>query len=65
MLYSDWPSSDRYYKTLESSKWSVDMLTWHLTIELSTHVKLTQFLQIFAEDVPNMSHKEKSATGGS
>ncbi|EMH91942.1 hypothetical protein MTE2_4232 [Klebsiella pneumoniae VA360] len=32
MLYSDWPSSDRYYKTLESSKWSVDMLTWHLTI---------------------------------
>ncbi|RRE07614.1 hypothetical protein EAO28_07675 [Klebsiella pneumoniae] len=33
MLYSDWPSSDRYYKTLESSKWSVDMLTApnHLT----------------------------------
>lgn len=64
MLYSDWPSSDRYYKTLESSKWSVDMLT--APNHLTEHARqIDSIFANFAEDVPNMSHKEKSATGGS
>ena len=57
MLYSHWPSSDRYCKTLESSKWSVDMLTWRRTTWLNTHGKLTRFLQKMSHICPTRKNQ--------
>ena len=57
MLYSHWPSSDRYCKTLESSKWSVAMLTWRRTTWLNTHGKLTRFLQKMSHVCPTRKNQ--------